>query len=40
MSQLVFEVVGFGEQFLDAIDKQLLGADDQDFVQSFFLELA
>ena len=38
MSQLVFEIVGFGEELFDAIDEQLLGADDEDFVQPFFFE--
>lgn len=34
------EVVVFGEDFLEAVDEELLGADDEDLVQAFFFELA
>ena len=38
VGQLVFEVVIFGQQFFDAVNEQRLGADDQDFVPSFFFQ--
>jgi hypothetical protein len=40
VGQLVLVVVVVGQQFLDAVDEQLLGADDQDLVPAFAFELA
>src|SRR5262245_11612041 len=40
MGQLVLEIIVFGKDIFDAIDKELLGADDKNFVQPLFLEFA
>ena len=37
LASLVLEVVVFGEQFLDAVDEELLGADDEDLVPALLL---
>src|SRR5207237_6796792 len=40
VGQLVLEVVVLGEQLLDAVDEELLGADDEDLVQPLLLQFA